>query len=96
LHRYTPDTTTDPAVLRRELAECRRTGYAAVRGELTVGADSIATRIADGEGRVVAALSVVVRSGSVDRRAALPSLITAGLGVSRMLGWRPGIRIRDT
>ncbi|GAA4228375.1 IclR family transcriptional regulator [Actinomadura meridiana] len=96
LRRYTPDTTTDPAVLRSELAECRRTGYATVRGELTVGADSIATRIADGEGRVVAALSVVVRSGSVHHQAALPSLITAGLGVSRMLGWRPGIRIRDT
>ncbi|RKS72999.1 IclR family transcriptional regulator [Actinomadura pelletieri DSM 43383] len=94
LKRYTPHTLTDPAVLRSELAECRRTGYATVRGELTVGADSIATRIMDADGRVVAALSVVVRTGSVHHQAALPSLIAAGLGVSRMLGWRPGIKIR--
>ncbi|TMR01244.1 IclR family transcriptional regulator [Actinomadura soli] len=96
LHRYTPQTTTDPTVLRSELAECRRTGYATVRSELTDGADSIATRIVDVEGRVVAAMSVVVRSGSVQHQAVLPSLIAGGLGVSRMLGWRPGIKIRDT
>jgi DNA-binding IclR family transcriptional regulator len=94
LNRYTPQTSTDPTVLRSELAECRRTGYATVRGELTVGADSIATRIVDADGRVVAALSVVVRTGSVHHQAALPSLIASGLGVSRMLGWRPGIKIR--
>ncbi|WP_433260912.1 IclR family transcriptional regulator [Actinosynnema sp. CS-041913] len=95
LRRYTPRTIVDPAVLRGQLAECRRTGTASVRGELTTGADSVATRIVDGEGTVVAALSVVVRAGSVKHQAALPSLIASGLGISRVLGWRPGIRIRD-
>ncbi|WP_131735828.1 IclR family transcriptional regulator [Actinomadura roseirufa] len=96
LRRYTPETVVDPAALRAELAECRRTGTAVVRGELTPGADSIAARVVDGEGRVVAALSVVVRSGSVNHQAALPTLVASGLGVSRVLGWRPGVRIRET
>jgi DNA-binding IclR family transcriptional regulator len=93
--RYTARTVVDPAALRAELAECRRTGTASVRGELTEGADSVATRIVDGDGTVVAALSVVVRSGSVRHRAALPTLIASGLGMSRVLGWRPGIRVRE-
>lgn len=95
LRRFTPKTITAPDALRRELAECRRTGSALVRGELTEGADSIATRVMNGEGHVVAALSVVVRAGSVQPRTILPSVITSGLGISRMLGWRPGTRVRE-
>ena len=85
-------TVTDPAQLRGELAGCRRTGTAIVREELTPGADSVATRIMDGEGRVVAALSVVVRTGSVKHHVTLPSVVTSGLALSRMLGWRPAQR----
>lgn len=96
LRRYTARTVTEPEALRRELAECRRTGSAMVRGELTEGADSIATRIMNTEGRVVAALSVVVRTGSVQPQAVLPSVITSGLAISRTLGWRPGVRVRET
>jgi DNA-binding IclR family transcriptional regulator len=95
LRRYTAKTITEPGALRRELAECRRTGTALVRGELTEDADSVATRIMNSEGRVVAALSVVVRSGSVQPQAVLPSVITSGLAISRVLGWRPGIRVRE-
>ena len=96
LRRFSPRTVTEPDALRRELAECRRTGTAQVCGELTEGADSIATRIMNGEGRVVAALSVVVRQGSVSPRTVLPTVITSGLAISRRLGWRPGFRIRET
>lgn len=93
LARPTPRTKTDPAALRAELAQCRRTGTATVREELSLGSDSVATRIMDGAGQVVAALSVVVRSGSVRERAVLPTLVTSGLGISRALGWHPGIRL---
>ncbi|MFI9450822.1 IclR family transcriptional regulator [Amycolatopsis sp. NPDC052450] len=95
LRRHTPKTIIDPDVLRSELADCRRTGTAEVRGELTKNADSIATRIVNNEGRVVAAISVVILSGSVHRQAALPSVITSGRGLSRMLGWHPGIKVRS-
>jgi DNA-binding IclR family transcriptional regulator len=95
LQRFTPQTVTDPARLRGELADCRRTGTAFVREELSPGADSVATRILDGEGRVVAALSVVVRTGSVSLTAVTPSVVTSGLGISRRLGWTPNVGVRD-
>ncbi|MBX3095173.1 MAG: IclR family transcriptional regulator [Cryobacterium sp.] len=94
LPRFTPHTNSDPSSLRREIAASRTTGTATVRGELTVGADSVASRIMDGDGRVVAALSVVVQSGSVELQAAIPSVIASGLGISRALGWTPGTPIR--
>lgn len=92
LKAYTPQTVTDPIRLWAELARCRASGTAAVRGELTEGAHSYATRILNGEGRVVAALSVVVREGSVKEHAVLPAVVTTGLNISRMLGWRPAGR----
>ncbi|QPP10179.1 IclR family transcriptional regulator [Streptomyces bathyalis] len=95
LHRHTSRTVVDPAELRNEIAACRRTGTAAVRGELTGEADSVAARIVDGHGRVVAALSVVLRAGSVNHQAALAAVLASGFGISRQLGWRPGIRVRE-
>jgi DNA-binding IclR family transcriptional regulator len=95
LHRHTPGTVVDPDLLRQQIATIRQTGTATVRGELTENADSVATRIVDGDGRVVAALSVVVRSGSATHQAMLPSVVASGLGISRQLGWRPGTRLRE-
>ena len=96
LRRFTPKTIVDPAALRRELASCRSTGTVVVREELSEGAESVATRIVDGNGRVVAALSVVVAAGSINLEAAVPSLVASGLGLSRRLGWRPGVPIRTS
>jgi DNA-binding IclR family transcriptional regulator len=92
LRRYTERTVIEPAELRSQIAACRRTGTAVVRGEFTDAAESVATRIMDGEGRVVAALSVVVRAGSAKHHAILPSVVTSGLALSRTLGWRPAHR----
>jgi DNA-binding IclR family transcriptional regulator len=96
LQRFTPRTIVDPAELRRELASCRATGTVVVKEELSEGAESVATRIVDGRGQVVAALSVVVAAGSIQLQAAVPSLVASGLGLSRSLGWRPGIPIRTS
>jgi DNA-binding IclR family transcriptional regulator len=87
LRRYTPATITDPTELRAVLAGCRGSGIAVVRGGLTLGVQSVATRITDSQGKVVAALSVVVREGSAEARAVIPAAVTAGLNISR--------RIRD-
>jgi DNA-binding IclR family transcriptional regulator len=94
LSRFTPHTVTDHALLRRELAKCRQTGTAMVREELTPRAESVAARIMDAEGYVVAALSVVVQSGSVALQALTPSVVTCGLGISRRLGWIPDVGVR--
>ncbi|MGW3419274.1 IclR family transcriptional regulator [Streptomyces phaeochromogenes] len=95
LREYAPRSIVAPEVLRKEFADCRRTGTATVREELTPGRDSVAMRIVNGEGRVVAALSVVVRTDSVKHEAVLPSVIASGLGISRLLGWRPGVKVRN-
>jgi DNA-binding IclR family transcriptional regulator len=86
LFPYTSAAITDPDILRHELAECRRLGYAAVDGETTPGIQSIAVRVAGPGGRVAAALAVVVESGSVDLQATLAALFTAARGISRQLG----------
>ncbi|GHB82738.1 transcriptional regulator [Streptomyces umbrinus] len=96
LQRFTPWTIVEPAVLRRELASCRSTGTVVVKEELSEGAESVATRIVDGHGKVVAALSVVVAAGSIKLQAVVPTLVASGLGLSRRLGWRPGIPIRTS
>ncbi|MFJ9243918.1 IclR family transcriptional regulator [Streptomyces sp. NPDC101776] len=96
LRRFTPRTIVDPAELRSELASCRSTGTVVVKEELSEGAESVATRIIDSSGKVVAALSVVVAAGSIKLQAAVPSLVASGLGLSRSLGWRPGIPIRTS
>ncbi len=95
LQRFTPHTVTDPDVLRKQLSACRWTGASSVQEEFTPGADSVATRIVDGSGKVVAALAVIVKSGSVRLQAIQPSVVASGLGLSRLLGWRPGIIVRD-
>jgi DNA-binding IclR family transcriptional regulator len=94
LTRFTPHTVTDAARLRRELGDCRRTGIAIVREELTPRADSVATRIMDADGWVIAALSVVVRSSSVTLQTVTPSVVASGLGISRRLGWTPDAGVR--
>jgi DNA-binding IclR family transcriptional regulator len=59
---------------------------AIVHEETTLGADSVATRIINADGDVVAALSVVVKTGSVNLNAVRPAVIAAGLAASRALG----------
>ncbi|XVQ09373.1 IclR family transcriptional regulator [Spirillospora sp. CA-255316] len=94
LTAHTPRTITEPARLRQALEECRQTGVALVREETTLGADSVATRIINADGQVVAALSVVVKTGSVDLRTVKPAVIASGLAVSRSLGWDPVVGVR--
>ncbi|MCX5085729.1 IclR family transcriptional regulator [Streptomyces sp. NBC_00401] len=92
---HTQHTTTEPTWLRAELAECRETGVAYVHGETSLGVDSVATRVLNAEGEVVAALSVVVSAGTVDLRTVRPAVIACGLAVSRSLGWRPSAGTRQ-
>lgn len=83
LTRFTPATTTDPARLRAALADCRRTGMAVVREEMSPGAYSVATPIIDARKRVVAALSVVSADPATHQLS--PAVVLAGRGISRSL-----------
>lgn len=87
LVRYTDATITDPRALRASLAECRATGVAVVREEVSRGAYSVATGITDARERVVAALSVVGADPATQRL--VPAVLMAGSSISRDLRARP-------
>ncbi|PRY09072.1 IclR family transcriptional regulator [Kineococcus rhizosphaerae] len=84
--RWTEHTETDPVRLRAVLAEVRRTGVAVSDREVTDDAVSVAAPVRGPDGEVVAAVSLVVRSGTVSTAALVPAVRAAALGVSRSLG----------
>lgn len=86
LRAYTPHTIIDSDELRRDLADCRSRGFSVVREETSRGADSVAVPIFGPGRQVVAALSVVVASGTVNLNSISPALVAAGRGISRRLG----------
>jgi len=85
LRRYTPYTIVVPGTLRAALAEIRRSGIGVAREEMTIGRVSVASPLLDGEGKAIAALSIVVRSASVDPTRLAPAVRTAALCASRQL-----------
>ncbi|MGN6688192.1 MAG: IclR family transcriptional regulator [Actinomycetales bacterium] len=80
--RVTPYTVTEPARLRRQLAEIRRQGWARTGEEMTLGTASLAVPVAV-EARVVAALGIVVPSGRRGLMSLLPALRVAAAGIAR-------------
>ncbi|MFD7653139.1 IclR family transcriptional regulator [Actinosynnema sp. NPDC059797] len=62
LARCTRHTIVEPGRLRRELALTRARGYALTNEEMTLGSCSVAVPVFDADGRVEAALGVVVHS----------------------------------
>jgi DNA-binding IclR family transcriptional regulator len=58
LRRFTPHTRTSPTLLRAQLDEVRRTGFAYDLEERQQGVACIATAIRDRDGKVIAAISI--------------------------------------
>lgn len=85
LRRWTDRTLTDPAELRRVLADVRRTGVAVSDGQIELVALSVAAPVRGPRGEVVAALSVVVPSAGSDPRSYAPVVRAAARGISRAL-----------
>jgi DNA-binding IclR family transcriptional regulator len=86
LRTWTEHTISDPDRLRSVLADVRRTGVAVSDRQVTLDAVSVACPIRDAANDVVAALSVVVRHGTVAPLALAPALRAASRGISRELG----------
>lgn len=84
---FTQQSITDPERLRREIADVRRQGYAFNPGHVHPRAAGIAAPVRDGEGRVVAAVAVVVPNTPVARQA-IGAVQTAGRSISRALSSR--------
>ncbi len=85
IERYTPFTVTDPQRLRRMLADVRRDGHSVSDRQVTDDALSVGAPVSDARGQVVAAVSLVVRHGSVPARALAPLVRTTAAGISRAL-----------
>ncbi|GGX95682.1 IclR family transcriptional regulator [Streptomyces minutiscleroticus] len=96
LAAFTAHTVTDPAVLRRTLAEVRRTGVAVSRRQVTDDALSVAAPVRGPAGAVVAAVSVVVPYPTARTPALVPAVRLAARGISRALGWQPRDPDTDT
>ncbi|CAL9583096.1 HTH-type transcriptional regulator KipR [Streptomyces sp. enrichment culture] len=89
LAAFTPYTITDPARLRRVLAEVRRTGVAVSDRQVTEDALSVAAAVRGPDGAVTAAVSVVVPHDAARVPVLAPAVRLAARGMSRALGWRP-------
>lgn len=89
LTAYTSHTITDPARLRRVLAEVRRSGVAVSSRQVTDDALSVAAAVRGPGGAVVAAVSVVVPYADARVPVLAPAVRIAARGISRALGWRP-------
>lgn len=58
IQSFTQSTITDPEILQKEIITIREKGYARSYGEMTAGAAEIAIPLLDGEGNILAALSI--------------------------------------
>jgi DNA-binding IclR family transcriptional regulator len=85
LTRFTPYTITQPGRLLAELREVHRQGFAQTNEEMSLGACSVAVPIRVGDGRVVAALGIVVPSLKRDRPRLVAALQVAAQGIGRSL-----------
>ncbi|GAA2336009.1 IclR family transcriptional regulator [Dactylosporangium salmoneum] len=82
---FTPLTIADPARLRATLDKVRRAGHAVSDRQVQMDAVSVAAPVRDLEGRVVAALSVIVPFDGMQPAALVPAVVTAAHGISRTL-----------
>lgn len=89
LRRVTPYTITQPGRLREQLRRVQRDGYACTCEEMSLGASSVAVPVLDGDGRVIAALGVVVRDLKRARPQLVAALRVAASGITRSVTAAP-------
>jgi DNA-binding IclR family transcriptional regulator len=92
LKRYTEHTVTDPAKLRRILADVKRDGYAIIERQVEAVSASVAAPVRDGTLSVIAALAVVVPADGVNVRRYVPHVVTAARELSQHLFRNPLLR----
>ena len=85
LTRFTRHTITDPRRLRRVLADVRRDGFVVSDRQIETVSASVGAPVRDRTGRVVAAVSLVVRAGPGDPRRFVKAVLAAAAAISRRL-----------
>lgn len=76
-----PQTITDPAHIRRLLPDVRRNGYCLSVGQLVADSYVVGVPITGAEGKVVAALGIVIQEEDVEQK----RVIGTGLAIARAL-----------
>ncbi|MGE3644023.1 MAG: IclR family transcriptional regulator [Beijerinckiaceae bacterium] len=95
LEKRTPSTVTDPAKLRKVLADVRRTGFAFEDEQCELGMRSVAAPIRDADGNVVAAVGIagpVERLSDQNLKRFAPLVVQTADTISARLGYRATAR----
>ena len=85
LDRYSPQTITDPELLRVQLREIKAVGFALTEAELMPGASSLAVPVRGRGGKVVAALGVVAPRERAELVRMAPVLRVTAAALSKQL-----------
>ncbi|MDD3169532.1 MAG: IclR family transcriptional regulator [Eubacteriales bacterium] len=91
LKRYTPNTITEPDLLKKELERIREKGYSIDHEEIEEGLRCIAAPIKDHRGRVIGAISLSgpsVRITDEKKEEIAESVKEAAFSISKRLGFR--------
>lgn len=90
LERFNDVTVTDPVLIRQDLADVRRRGFAVNHGAWRGEIHGVAAPIRDYSGKVIAALGIAgpaFRFGEHGVEALAPEVVAAADDLSRELGW---------
>lgn len=85
LRAYTPQTLTDPAALRAELARIRADGFCVAAGHIHGESRGMAVPVRGPDGEVYAAFGAVVPNDGSSPAAVLETLRIASAGITRAL-----------
>lgn len=94
LRAFTPNTITDPMLLRVDLERTRQRGYAIDHEEIILGVHCVAVPLLNHAGRAVGAISVAGTAPKTEGErldALVARLKTAGEHLSRRLGFTPSL-----
>lgn len=85
LAKVTPETITDPVLIRKHLAEIRQRGFVALPGIGVTEWTGIAVPVLGPGDTIAAALNAIVPREGADVPFTVPALLTAAHGISRAL-----------
>jgi DNA-binding IclR family transcriptional regulator len=96
LASFTPNTITDPAALREQLAEIREQGYATCWQERELGLCSVAVPLRDHTGTAVASLTLAGPAGRLTQESVethLEPLRAAAIEIDALLGFNDAVMV---
>lgn len=85
IRAYSPQSMTDPVLIRRVLQDVRRNGYSLSVGQLVAGSYAVGTPIKDAQDNVIAALGIVIQEETIDQKRVIGTGVAAARALSRQI-----------